>query len=542
MAEYGCDRREVLRRFIRLSCGELTSFDPDAVIRELLEQVDRIDAREPGARTPRGSVPPGDASAPTNMRETILRLGARASSADPTAFHAGTTQSGGRPGKRDQLVIVLEDADWLIRLASSYEPDAARRLRARELWRSLAKLCSDSGYTVIVTSVRDFQVVDPVPLERPVPVSRVPMRALSPRESDRLVVSLGELVGFTPDREALARLHHESGGNVYALRLLCSQVIRTLRERPEYMPLARLEVTAELVDQAARHIAATGSTFRSHVSVWLDDAEKIVLQHIASERPRSPRRVRRALEGSADPEQIGKALDGLELMGLVEFRHGRHRVGIPLFERWIDTHLEPPVRRRNAIREARASRVAIACTAAALLFGAYWTVLRSTRSAERAALGDCTFELDHPDRVGVDETFALFVFQSCKTARQHQLAIEPVLSSLYIPAPTSACTPTAASCTAVFNPVAREQAHDAYHVQLLVDGQPVTSGAIEKDRFASVRSVGEKTVPQIAWVLPLLSVLLTFHKDLKRSVWQLIGRGGGPPDAPSPGPAAPAKP
>jgi hypothetical protein len=255
--------------------------------------------------------------------------------------------------------------------------------------------------------------------------------------------------------------------------------------------------------------------------------------------------VRRALEGSADPDQIGKALDGLELMGLVEFRHGRHRVRIPLFERWIDTHLEAPVRRRNAIREARASRVAIACTVAALLFGAYWTVLRSTRSAERAALGDCTFELDHPDRVGVDETFALFVYQSCKLARPHQLAIEPVLSSLHIPAPSSDCTPATASCTAVFHPVAHEQAHDAYHVQLLVDGQPLAAGAIEKDRFAAVRSVGERTVPQVAWVLPLLSVLLAFHKDLKRSVLQLIGRGGppaGPPPGPAAGPAEPARP
>jgi serine/threonine protein kinase len=545
MAEYGCDTHEVSRRFVRLACGELTSFDPDTLIRDLLEQVDRIDARNPGAR-PHEAVPPTEGTDLTTMRASIMRLAGLGASPDRPAFNAPRTHGGARPGKRDQLVIVLEDADWLIRLASSSESDVGRRLRARELWRSLAKLCSDSGYTVIVTSVRDFQVIDQMPHERPVSVSRVPMRALSRRESDRLVCSLGELVGFSPDREALARLHEQSGGNVYALRLLCSTVIRGMRERPEYMPLARLEVTAALVDAAALRIAATGSTFRPHVSVWLDDVEKTVLQYIASERPQSPRQVRRALDGSADPELITRALDGLELMGLVEFRDGRHRVRIALLERWIETHLEPPARRRNAIREARVSRVAIGCTVAALLVGAYWTVLRSTRSADSASLDDCRFELDHPDRIGVDETFALFVYQHCKVARHQQLTLEPVMSSLHIPAPTSDCTPTTASCTALFQPVAREQAHDAYHVQLLVDGQPLASGEIERDRFASVRSIGERTVPQVAWLLPLLSVLLAFHKDLKRAVLQLTGRGGEPPAAPPAGPDSgrtePAKP
>jgi len=269
-----------------------------------------------------------------------------------------------------------------------------RRQRARDLWRSLALLCSHHRHTVIVTSVRDFQITDQVPHEDLVSVARVPLRALSRRESDRLVASLGELVGFSPTRRALACLHGESGGNVYALRLLCSTVIRSMRERPGYSPLARLIVTPRHVEAAARHIAATGSTFRSHVSIWLDEIEKVVLQHVARERPRSPRSIRQALEGSAEAAEIGRALDGLELMGLVESWRGHHRVRVPLFERWIRTHLDTPPRRREAISRARASRLAIGVTVTCLLFGAYWTWLRSTRSTRAAVVGGCRFELD----------------------------------------------------------------------------------------------------------------------------------------------------
>jgi hypothetical protein len=59
-------------------------------------------------------------------------------------------------------------------------------------------------------------------------------------------------------------------------------------------------------------------------------------------------------------------------------------------------------------------------------------------------------------------------------------------------------------------------------VQLRVDGQPLVAGSIAKDPFAAVRMIGEKAVPTIAWVQLLLSVIIAFHKDLKRSVLQLM--------------------
>src|SRR6185503_6090185 len=223
-------------------------------------------------------------------------------------------------------------------------------------------------------------------------------------------------------------------------------------------------------------------------------------------------------------------------MGVVGSRRGRHRVRVPVFERWINTHLDAPPLRRRAIRQERMSRIAIGCTVTALLFGAYWTWLRSTRSVAVAAVADCMFELDSPDRVGTEDAIELYVYQDCKKPGRHELVLEPVLSALSIPAPATDCAPTSTSCTASFKATVGKQAHDVYQVRLRVDGQPLASAAIQKDGFASVRAIGEKTVPTIAFLPLLLSVVIAFHKDLRRQLAALLGRG----EPPAP-PAEPSK-
>jgi serine/threonine protein kinase len=515
MAEYGCDTSNVARQFVRLRCGELASHDPHRLIHEITARVRRL----------QGTPPAADHPAPASMRDSILAL---------DAWHSqpGARQFSSRPPRREtglatrhQLVLVLDDADWLIRLGSAAEPDALRREAARELWRGLAELCASGRHTVIVTSIRDFREMDQVPLERPVSVSRVPMRALTRRESDNLVASLGELVGFRPSRRAFAALHHASGGNVYALRLICSEIIRTTREQPDYSPLASLAVTPRRVAAAALRIAATGSSFRAHVSLWLDEVERVVLQHVARERPRSPRRVRRALEAAATPAQLAKALDGLELMGLVEHHRGHHRVRIPLFERWINIHLDAPEARRNALKQRRLSRITLGFTCTALLFGGYWTWLRTTRSAHPEHRGDCTYQLDYPDRVGSGETIELYVYKGCAAPSQHQLAIARVFSTLSEPQVTSDCAAASASCTMTVKTVAGKQASEIYQVELDVDGTKLMTAAIARDRFATLRSIGEQSVPAISFIPLLFSLIVSFHKDMKKYVTQLLGRG-----------------
>src|SRR6185503_18370608 len=128
MAEYGCDTSNVARRFVRLPCSELIDRDPATVIQELH---DRVHAAAPdGARGVRGSTPPP--IEPSSIHATIMQLGSRPA-ANPDGPMPALPGPASPPGKRQQLVIVLEDADWMIRLASSSEPDAARRGRALEL-------------------------------------------------------------------------------------------------------------------------------------------------------------------------------------------------------------------------------------------------------------------------------------------------------------------------------------------------------------------------------------------------------------------------
>jgi hypothetical protein len=207
-------------------------------------------------------------------------------------------------------------------------------------------------------------------------------------------------------------------------------------------------------------------------------------------------------------------------------------VRIPLFERWINIHLEAPAPLRRARKQAQLRWLVLGGTLAVLLFIAYFTWLRSTRTPEPATLGDCAFELDHPDRVGADETIVLNVYQECEAPGRHALAIEPVRSSLTFPAPTTNCTESPRSCTTTFTCRAGPTAHDEYIVRLRVDDQPLVSASIKKDGFASVRAFGEKTVPVLAIITALLTALGAFHKELWRSAAQLIGRGGEPPATP----------
>jgi hypothetical protein len=560
MAEYGCDISNVARQFVRNPCGDAANHDPARLLEDMAGRVQRLQSEgtdpprpERSAADPPPDAPPNAvvvaaaattpvAPALPNLRKTVMMLGVRPSSpVEPTIIGApgGATRPARREtglARRHQLVLVLEDADWLIRMGSSAEPDETRRAAARELWRGLAELCDSGKHTVIVTSIRDFQVMEQVPLERPVSVSRVPMRALTRRESAQLVRSLGELVGFQPTHRALDWLHRASGGNVYALRLLCSDIIRAARERPDYSPLARLAVGPRMVGAAVDRIAATGSSFRTHVSLWLDPVEGIVLQHIARQRPRSPRRIRRALRGSAAPVQIGKALDALELMSLVEHRRGRHRVRIPLFERWINTHLDDPDGVATAAKQRRLSRLALGFTCTAVLFGGYWTWLRSTRSAPTHTIGDCTYEVDHPDRVGLDESFELRVTQECATAAPHALTVEAVFSALSPPTASAECAASSSACMMTVKLIAGTQAHELYQVRLRVDHQPVMTAAIEKDRFATLRAIGERSVPAISFIPAILALVLSFHKEARRYVGQLLGGGDEPPPPGEPPP------
>jgi serine/threonine-protein kinase len=538
MAQYGCDTNREARQFVWIPCGELSNHDPHHLLGEMTARVQRLRGEPPppaAAQTPPAAAP----AQPLDLRSTIVALGgplAQQATAAPeppgapaTALRAARTETG--LASRHQLVLVLEDADWLIRMTSTAEPDEPRRTAARELWRGLVELCASGQHTVIVTSIRDFQIAELAPRERPVPVSRVPMNALNRTEANKLVRSLGELVAFQPSRRASEALYRLSGGNVYALRLLCSEIIRAAREQPGYSPLAPLRVRSRSVRDAAARIVATGSSFQGHVALWLDGTERAVLQYVARQRPRSLAQIHRALHGTATPDEIGNALSSLEMMSLVWYRRGRHRVRIPLFERWINTRLDGRSPDEDARRRRRTALLTTGFTIAALLFAGYWAWLRSTRGSEALGAGDCTYELDRPDRIGPDDEMELFAYQDCSTPRPTRLTVESMFSAL-TPATTSVdCGTASRSCTMRVKLTAGEQAHDQYRVRLSVDGRPLLTAAIDKDRFSTLRAIGKHSVPVLSLLTAALTAVLGFHRKIRDALSQ--ARSGSEPPPPS---------
>jgi hypothetical protein len=73
--------------------------------------------------------------------------------------------------------------------------------------------------------------------------------------------------------------------------------------------------------------------------------------------------------------------------------------------------------------------------------------------------------------------------------------------------------------------VAGNQAHDLYQVRLRVDNHLVMTAAIEKDRFATIRAIGEHSVPAISFIPAILALVLSFHKEARRYLGQLVGGG-----------------
>jgi hypothetical protein len=545
MAQYGCDTNREARQFVWIPCGELSNHDPHHLLGEMTARVHRLRGEPPEPAAEPAPSAPAPAQ-PLDLRSTIVALGgspAQQGTAPPeppgvpaTALRAARTETG--LARRHQLVLVLEDADWLIRMASMAEPDEARRTAARELWRGLVDLCASGQHTVIVTSIRDFQIGELAPRERPVPVSRVPMNALNRTEANKLVRSLGELVAFQPTGRASEALYRLSGGNVYALRLLCSEIIRAAREQPGYSPLAPLRVRSRSVRDAAARIVATGSSFQGHVALWLDGTERAVLQYVARQRPRSLAQIHRALHGTATPDEIGNALSSLEMMSLVWYRRGRHRVRIPLFERWINTRLDGRSPDEDARRRRRTALLTTGFTIAALLFAGYWAWLRTTRGSEALGAGDCSYELDRPDRIGPDDEMELFAYQDCSTPRPTRLTVESMFSAL-TPATTSVdCGTASRSCTMRVKLTAGEQAHDQYRVRLSVDGRPLLTAAIDKDRFSTLRAIGKHSVPVLSLLTAALTAVLGFHRKIRDALSQ--ARSGSQP--PPPGSATPAGP
>lgn len=547
MAEYGCSQEKVIRKYVHLNCGEMAHRDP---LRAALELRDRAwSARFPvlhhyettillDPSQPRSE--PGDevAAAPQNplpvdIRATLMQL--LEAPREQIAVSPRRRQRAGTSPEVPQLVLVLEDADWLIRMTSLDNPNAEQRAQAMELWRTLFELCKNNGHTALVTCVRGMPTQTHEPLERQLAFKRIPLSPLTLDESNLVMTSLGQSVGMQFSRSALRRLHRESGGNVYALRQLGSALVRMIYIERAKPPLAAPTIDTGEIDDAIKRVAEAGNAFRVHVENWLDETERFVLQHVARERPRSVRQIRKALHEIASAEKLERAHRNLETMGFIGHRRGRQRVTIPLLERWVSVHLDPPRPRKVAIENRRITTLTLGFAATAILFGLYWTWSGASRSlVEQGDPAACRYELDYPNRIGEGETVEINAFRTCAALPATKPTLKGYLSSFHeIVELSSDCTEHAASCATRYKLKAASQARPHYKVQLHVADAAVVEASMARDSFAQWRKLGESAL-QVVGFLPLLLALgLTYFRDMKRALFGLFGRGEPPTPATS---------
>jgi eukaryotic-like serine/threonine-protein kinase len=486
LVEYACDNDLGGRVFVYVRCTELPAGDPVAL-------VEHVRSRIAGAEPAAPSIP---AKVATFVRE-------------------------------QRLVIILEDADWLVRMSAPDYPDAERRAQVRALWTALADNVRTHRNTVIVTSVRGLGSLPPADTFTPPPVRSVVVAPLDAAGARRVVDELGRSIGLVVGDDAMARLHRESGGNVFVLRGLCAAAVERVRQRAGRSPLEAMTIEARDVAGAAAELAGTIRTFHRHIMELLDEGERRVLHHVARKRPRSVRAVRRALPDVA----VIPALAALEDMGYVRHERGRHRVAVPLLADWLRKNLDPAPAEGEHQRTRRVTYLALGASLTALLLGIYWTWLASERVLTRGTGAACAVSVDHPRRAAAGETARLHVLHTCPAPAvagepAPNVRVRAVMAAVSMPAQERFCAP---DTTCTFDVTALEQASPSY--QLVVDaGGARADVVIARDALGEARRVLASGVKLAALLPLLLGSFLAYQRELRGVLRRLLRLGRGEPD------------
>jgi hypothetical protein len=317
--------------------------------------------------------------------------------------------------KGERVIIVLEDADWLVTLTAG-EGDAAEVEAARDLWTELAELAAADVVGVVATTVRGFQlqrrVIDR--WENPLATHLVPIQlhGMTVDGIGRIACDLGAGVGVGFEDAAVARIHEWSGGHVDLARRICDRLVDAPRASG---PLAWHTFSAADVDRTCEAMVAAGTTFRDSLIPWLSPGESAVLHAVARDRPRLLRDLRAALAGELEETAISDALEHLREMGLVAHSRGHETITIRLLAEWIRIH---GVSQPHAQRRKRDRRLVIAASAAAALLlvgGAYlvWLRDRMITTSELPDNNGCSYRFKHPERAAQGDTVKLYVFREC---------------------------------------------------------------------------------------------------------------------------------
>ena len=305
MAEYGLENT----KFVRVECSHVSPSTAFGVAIELLSHLG-VECNAPGEALER-------------LRKELTRF---------------------KPGGdrfSPQLVVVLEDSDWLI---EAIDPRSAEHADARALWTLLSKTVKARCMSLVVTALTTAVLEDRRPYDWPNPVAQlgVPydIPPLSKQSAGRLVRELGFGCNLRFDDAAIDEVHAQSGGNIEVLLRICARVVDAVRSRDHDHSLVSLNVGLESVKRAVEELVADSTSLKGGALDVLDRDDLRVLRAIAIHHPANVDKLRALLE-ALPPSQVDRRLERLKQMGLVVTREQGESITIPVLAAWLARHREP---------------------------------------------------------------------------------------------------------------------------------------------------------------------------------------------------------
>jgi serine/threonine protein kinase len=338
--------------------------------------------------------PPSDGSQKLSMSDAFDRLGT------------------GLSARPDDLVLVLEDADWVLEALERGEPELARA--AREFWTRLAAVTQRHALRAIAISVQGFILRTNKlrgwenPLANRVTVIRIsPLGAAS---LERLVTTIGAEMNVSFEPAASRRLFEMSGGHIHTLQRICSTIVEQHRSRTDHHPLSAIIVGSRDVDRAVEALAVDESVYRERILAWLDETEQAVLQVLASGNVRSRRMVQAKCEHP--PERVTDALRRLRAIGLIKHDSSREVHTIPLLARWMTRNVDRPSAAPDRARQRRARVLTAGVSLSLMMLSLYATMSNRDCSTEPVRYQGCSYAIRHPSRVVRGQPFMVSVMRS----------------------------------------------------------------------------------------------------------------------------------
>ncbi|MGK3965169.1 protein kinase [Sorangium sp. So ce118] len=486
-------------RVARVRCVELASPSIEVVAAEI--------ARALGE-------PDGDRPAGEGAGERIAR-----------ASRAARDRAAGQ-----RTLLVLEDADVILKPLEG--ADEGERAAAQRLWTALGRACDDGLISVVVTSLSGFTLgevkiagwVNPLANK----VHLLPIPPLTLADVQRMLTELGMQINVRFDAQAIAHAHEITAGNVYALRRLCGYVVSRRRRSTPQGPLGEIRVEKRHLVEGARDLAAMGETFNTSVLPWLDATERLVLEAVATRRPRNVRGVQQALSGH-DPGAVAAALDRLRRIGLVERQGDREQVAIPLLADWTRNNLQPTPGEATHRRERQMRTLAIGCSITLLILGGFALWSRPREAAWDA--GGCRYEIDYPGRAAPGVEVRLYAFRTCagppgdsevrlraRAGTLAQLGAQKapslVLHDRGLPDWQQQEIP------AVLNGLGRSR----FELDVIVSGEAGETLTVDYDWLAGVPELARKLIAAASAIPAAVAALLAYGEEIAALVRRLFGR------------------